>query len=189
MDGKRVRFKSPGDALSQGIGLLPEDRNREGLFLKRPLFENITISSLDQFKWLSFINLQKELNQVKSLIKDIGIRTPSARQLAANLSGGNKQKVVLARWLGARCRVLIFDEPTRGVDVGAKVEIYRLMNELASQGVAIIMVSSEIPEVLGMSDNILVMWRGTVAATFTREEATREKILQAALLGRNNHGQ
>jgi ribose transport system ATP-binding protein len=96
---------------------------------------------------------------------------------------------VLARWLGARCRVLIFDEPTRGVDVGAKVEIYRLMNELASQGVAIIMVSSEIPEVLGMSDTILVMWRGMVAATFTREEATREKILQAALLGRNSHEQ
>jgi ribose transport system ATP-binding protein len=189
IDGKRVRFKSPRDALSGGIGLLPEDRNREGLFLKRPLFENITISSLDQFKWLSFINLQKEVNQAKSLIRDIGIRTPSARQLAANLSGGNKQKVVLARWLGARCRVLIFDEPTRGVDVGAKVEIYRLMNELASQGVAIIMVSSEIPEVLGMSDTILVMWRGMLAATFTREEATREKILQAALLGRNNHEQ
>ena len=189
IDGKRVRFKSPGDALSRGIGLLPEDRNREGLFLKRPLFENITISSLGQFKWLSFIKLQKEVNQAKSLIKDIGIRTPSVRQLAANLSGGNKQKVVLARWLGARCRVLIFDEPTRGVDVGAKVEIYRLMNELASQGVAIIMVSSEIPEVLGLSDTILVMWRGMVAATFTREEATREKILQAALLGKNNHEQ
>ena len=189
VDGKQVRFKSPGDALSHGIGLLPEDRNREGLFLKRPLFENITISSLNQFKWLSFINLQKEVTQVKSLIKGIGIRTPSARQLAANLSGGNKQKVVLARWLGARCRVLIFDEPTRGVDVGAKVEIYRLMNELASQGVAIVMVSSEIPEVLGMSDTILVMWRGVVAATYTRDEATREKILQAALLGRNNHEQ
>jgi ribose transport system ATP-binding protein len=189
VDGKQVRLKSPGDALSHGIGLLPEDRNREGLFLKRPLFENITISSLDQFKWLLFIKLQKEVNQVKTLIKDIAIRTPSARQLAANLSGGNKQKVVLARWLGAHCRVLIFDEPTRGVDVGAKVEIYRLMNELASQGVAIIMVSSEIPEVLGMSDTIMVMWRGMVAATFTREEATREKILQAALLGRNNHEQ
>ena len=117
----------------------------------------MTISSLDQFQTLFFINLQKEITRVKLLIKDIGIRTPESRRLAANLSGGNKQKVVLARWLGAHCRVLIFDEPTRGVDVGAKLEIYRLMNELASQGVAIIMVSSEVPEVSGMSDTILVM--------------------------------
>ena len=189
LGGKPVRFSSPRAALSHGIGLLPEDRNHEGLLLKRPLFENVTISSLDQFQRLSFLNLRKEINQVKLLIKDIGIRTPSARQVVANLSGGNKQKVVLARWLGARCRVLIFDEPTRGVDVGAKVEIYRLMNKLASQGVAIIMVSSEIPEILGMSDNILVMWRGTISATFSRKEATREKILQVALLGRNNHEQ
>ena len=104
------------------------------------------------------------------------------------MSGGNKQKVVLARWLGAGSKLLIFDEPTRGVDVGAKVEIYRLMNQLADEGTAIIMVSSEMPEVLGMSDNILVLWRGKIAASFSREEATGEKILQSALLGANNNG-
>ncbi len=189
VNGKRVRFHSPGEALSYGIGLLPEDRNLEGLFLKRPLFENMTISSLDQFQRLYVLDLQREREKAQSLVNDLGIRATGINQLAANLSGGNKQKVVLARWLGTHSRVLIFDEPTRGVDVGAKVEIYRLMNELASQRVAVIMVSSEVPEILGMSDTILVLWRGKVAGTFTREEATRDKILQVALLGRNHNGQ
>ena len=184
--GKRAIYNSPSAALAYGISLLPEDRNLQGLFLKRPLFENVTIASLHQVTKFGIINLKKERKKVQNLINEIEIRASSVNQLANNLSGGNKQKVVLARWLGAGSKVLIFDEPTRGVDVGAKVEIYRLMNQLAQGGAAIIMVSSEMPEVLGMSDNILVLWRGNLAASFQREEATNEKILQSALLGANN---
>ncbi len=186
--GKKVNLGSPSVALSHGIGLLPEDRNQQGLFLKRPLFENVTISSLFQFTRLGTINLSKESKRVQSLADDIGISATGIGQSANNLSGGNRQKVVLARWLGARSKLLIFDEPTRGVDVGAKVEIYRLMNELTSEGVAIIMISSEVQEILGMADNIIVLWRGSIAAQFTKEEATREKLLQAALIGANNNG-
>jgi ribose transport system ATP-binding protein len=186
--GKEVNLKSSSEALGYGIGLLPEDRNKQGLFLKRPIFENVTISSLFQYTRMGTINLSQENKQVQALANDIGISSTGIDQSVRNLSGGNRQKVVLARWLGAQSKLLIFDEPTRGVDVGAKVEIYRLMNELAAKGVAIIMVSSEIQEILGMADNIIVLWRGTIAAQFTKEEATREKLLQAALIGANNNG-
>lgn len=186
--GKQVNPKSPSDALRYGIGLLPEDRNAQGLFLKRSLLENVTISSLFQYTRLGTINLSRESKQVQALSREIGIRSTSVNQSVTNLSGGNRQKVVLARWLGARSKILIFDEPTRGVDVGAKVEIYRIMNELANEGVAIIMISSEMQEIIGMSDNIIVLWRGTIAARYTRAEATREKLLQAALIGANNYG-
>lgn len=186
--GKRVNFKSPSEALGYGIGLLPEDRNAQGLFLQRPIFENVTISSLFQYTRLGALNLRQESRQVQVLVDEIGLRTTGIKQSTKYLSGGNRQKVVLARWLGAQSKLLIFDEPTRGVDVGAKMEIYRLMNELADEGVAIIMISSEMQEILGMSDNILVLWRGTVAAQFSREEATREKLLQAALIGAKTNG-
>lgn len=188
IEGKQAAYTSPSAALKYGISLLPEDRNTQGLFLKRPLYENVTIASLAQVMKNYVINLKMERKKVQGLIDEIGIRASSPSQTAANLSGGNKQKVVLARWLGARSKLLIFDEPTRGVDVGAKVEIYRLMNDLARQGAAIIMVSSEMPEVLGMSDNILVLWRGKVAAKYSRTEASGEKVLQSALLGANNNG-
>jgi ribose transport system ATP-binding protein len=188
LNEKRMAYNSPSEALSHGVSLLPEDRNTQGLFLKRPLYENITIASLDQIMNNGVINLKKERVKVNDLIHEIEIQAASINQLAANLSGGNKQKVVLARWLGAGSKVLIFDEPTRGVDVGAKVEIYRLMNQLAEEGAAIIMVSSEMPEILGMADNILVIWRGKISASFSREEATDEKILQFALFGANNNG-
>ena len=118
---------------------------------------------------------------------ELGIRSTGPGQRVANLSGGNQQKAIIARWLGAKSKILIFDEPTRGIDVGAKMEIYRLMDQLASQGVAIIMISSEMPEVLGMSNNILVMWRGRMAGYFSQAEATEEKVLEAALLGDNSH--
>lgn len=186
--GKPVNLKSPSDALSYGIGLLPEDRNAQGLFLQRPVFENVTISSLFQYTRLGVLNLSKEGKRVKGLVDEIGLRSTGINQSVNNLSGGNRQKVVLARWLGTQSKLLIFDEPTRGIDVGAKVEIYRLMNELADEGVAIIMISSEMQEVLGMADNILVLWRGRIAAQFTRDEATREKLLQAALIGAKNNG-
>ena len=146
------------------LGLLPEDRNAQGLFLQRPVFENVTISSLFQYTRFGILNLSQESKRVKGLVDEIGLRMTGINQSVDNLSGGNRQKVVLARWLGAQSKLLIFDEPTRGVDVGAKVEIYRLMNELADEGVAIIMISSEMQEVLGMADNIIVLWRGKIAA-------------------------
>jgi len=186
--GKKVNLRSSSEALSYGIGLLPEDRNTQGLFLQRPIFENVTISSLFQYTRLGAINLSRESKQVRALVDDIGVQATGINQSVENLSGGNRQKIVLARWLGARSKLLIFDEPTRGVDVGAKVEIYRLMNELASEGVAIIMISSEMLEIMGMSDNIIVLYRGAIAAQYSREEATREKLLQAALIGANNNG-
>jgi ribose transport system ATP-binding protein len=185
--GNQAYFRTPSDALRYGIGLLPEDRNLQGLFLKRPLLENVSIASLSQFQRSLVLNLREERNKVKSLVNDIGIRATSINQIVENLSGGNKQKVVLARWLGANSKILIFDEPTRGVDVGAKVEIYRLINQLAVDGAAIIFISSEMPEIIGMSDNILVMWRGKMAGFYSKAEATSEKILQSALLGANNH--
>ena len=188
INGKRVDLKSPSIALGYGIGLLPEDRNAQGLFLQRPVFENVTVSSLFQYTRLGILNLSQEGKRVKGLVDEIGLRMTSINQSVDNLSGGNRQKVVLARWLGAQSKLLIFDEPTRGVDVGAKVEIYRLMNELADEGVAIIMISSEMQEVLGMADNIIVLWRGKIAAHYERDEATREILLQAALIGAKNNG-
>lgn len=189
VNGSKVRFRSPSDALSRGIGLLPEDRNSQGLFLKRPVVENISIANLDRYRRGPALDLSAERKDVRRLMADIGVQATSEHQIVANLSGGNKQKVVLARWLGANSKILIFDEPTRGVDVGAKVEIYRIMDQLASQGAAILMISSEMPEILGMSDNILVMWRGKVAGYFSRAEGTEEKVLQAALIGANKNGQ
>ena len=187
INNKAVRIRSPLQALTYGIGLLPEDRKTQGLFLNRPLGENISISSLKDYLRLIFLSLSKERKAIYHYMKELDIKATGPNQLAANLSGGNKQKAIIARWLGAKSRILIFDEPTRGIDIGAKVEIYRLMDELASKGVAIIMVSSEILEVLGMSSNILVMWRGKTAQYFPRAEATEEKVLEAALLGGNNH--
>lgn len=183
-----VNIRSPRQALSYGIGLLPEDRKTQGLFLNRPLGENISISSLKDYLEFIYLNLFKERKAIYHYMQALDIRATGPSQLAANLSGGNKQKAIIARWLGAKSKILIFDEPTRGIDVGAKVEIYRLMDNLAGKGVAIIMVSSEILEVLGMSNNILVMWRGKAAGYFSRAEATEEKILEAALLGGDHHG-
>lgn len=186
--GERVRLRSPKEGLKRGVGLLPEDRKRQGLLLNRPVRENMTISSLREYASWGVLNVRSEESAVARLVSALNIRTPGLRQLVRNLSGGNQQKVVLARWLAAKCRLLVIDEPTRGVDVGAKLEIYRLMNELADGGTAILMISSEIPEVLGMSDRIIVMRNGRVVDTFTRAEATEEAVMQAALLGENTHG-
>lgn len=183
LNGEPVHLRSPEDGLNHGIGLLPENRKVHGLMLNRPVRENMTISSLDQFTRVGVLNVRSEERSVTHLIGTLGIRTPGIRQLVRNLSGGNQQKVVLARWLAAKCKLLIIDEPTRGVDVGAKLEIYRLMNDLAANGTAILMISSEVPEVLGMSDRVLVMRHGRLAGTFTHAEATEEVVMQTALVG------
>ena len=163
------------------MGLLPEDRKYEGLVLKLSVKQNISMASLDNIEKHGLLQLKVEKIRAMDFINKLRIATPSIEQLVQNLSGGNQQKVVLAKWLASQSKLLIFDEPTRGIDVGAKVEVYNLMNNLVENGVAVIMVSSEMPELLGMSDRILVIHQGTVAGIFDRADATQEKILSAAM--------
>ena len=180
IDGREVIIRSPRDAIRHGLGLLTEDRKQQGLFLKLTMRENITMAVLKALTRGPFTSRTKETALAARFIDAIAIKTAGQNQLVMNLSGGNQQKVVLSKWLATEPRVLIFDEPTRGIDVGAKVEIYRLINALARQGVAIIMVSSELPEVLGMSDRIMVMSGGRVTGFLSRDEATEEKIMEYA---------
>ncbi|MFN3308758.1 MAG: sugar ABC transporter ATP-binding protein, partial [Anaerolineales bacterium] len=179
-EGKRVELRSPRDAIRLGIGLVPEDRKTQGLFLKQSVRYNVASVLLQLLSRLSFLNFRAVNQAVRQLVERLRIRTPSLSQQVRNLSGGNQQKVVISRWLALNPKVLILDEPTRGVDVGAKAEIHALMNELAAQGMAILMISSELPEVLGVSDRILVMREGRIVAEMTRENATQDRIMQAA---------
>jgi ribose transport system ATP-binding protein len=183
MDGKRVQIRNPRDAIRQGIALLTEDRKQQGLILNQSTRNNITLAVLRKLTRTLFTNPQRERSLAEDYIQRFAIKTPSQDQLAVNLSGGTQQKVVLGKWMATQPRVLIFDEPTRGIDVGAKVEIYKLMNQLAAQGVAIIMVSSELPEVLGMSDRILVLRGGRLTGELQRSTATQEKIMEYATVG------
>jgi ribose transport system ATP-binding protein len=183
LDGRVVRPRSPREAIALGIGLVPEDRKSLGLILNMVVRENTTLANLDLLTWLGFVNRRREREVAEKYRSDLRIRTPTIEQEARNLSGGNQQKVVLAKWLFTQSRLLIFDEPTRGIDVGSKVEIYELMNELAAKGAGMIMISSELPELLGMSDRILVMHEGRLAGELSREEATQEKVMQLATGG------
>jgi ribose transport system ATP-binding protein len=180
VDGKAIRVRGPADAIAAGIALITEDRKAQGLVLGMTVRENTTLAHLDAFVRRGFINRHAETKIANKEIAELRIRTPSAEQLVRNLSGGNQQKVVLAKWLIGQARVLLFDEPTRGIDVGAKAEIYGLMVELARQGAAIIMVSSELPEVLGMSHRVLVMREGRISAEFSRAQATPDAVIAAA---------
>ncbi|MFZ6018687.1 MAG: sugar ABC transporter ATP-binding protein, partial [Chloroflexota bacterium] len=179
-EGKPVRLRSPRDAIRLGIGLVPEDRKAQGLFLKQSVRYNAAAGLLQRLSRFSFINFRAVNQIVRELVERLRVRTPSLNQQVRNLSGGNQQKVIIARWLALNPKVLIMDEPTRGVDVGAKAEIHALMNELAAQGMAILMISSELPEVLGVSDRILVMREGRLVAELSREEASQDRIMQAA---------
>jgi ribose transport system ATP-binding protein len=181
--GKPVRIRSPQDAIKHGIGLVTEDRKQQGLVLGMAVRENTTLANLDFLSSLGFIRRGEERQVAEKYKSDLAIKTPTIEQTVHNLSGGNQQKVVLAKWLFTGSKILIFDEPTRGIDVGAKSEIYKLMNELAKNGVAIIMISSELPEVLGMSDRILVMHEGRIAGELSRADATQEKIMHLATGG------
>jgi ribose transport system ATP-binding protein len=145
------------------------------------VLHNMSMASLDKLTSRLFLRLGEERTQASGFVEKLRIMTPGVNQQVQYLSGGNQQKVVLAKWLASRSKILIFDEPTRGIDVGAKVEVYNLMNSLVDSGVAVIMVSSEMPELLGMSDRILVMHEGRIAAEFSRSEATQEKVLAAAM--------
>ena len=179
--GKERRIGSPRAAINAGLGFLTEDRKAQGLVLPLSVKDNLCLPSVDKFTTLGFVDSRRERRAADRYVRELRIRTPGLDQKVVYLSGGNQQKVVLSKWLCSEAEVFIFDEPTRGVDVGAKAEIYQLMNRLAASGVAIIMISSELPEILGMSDRILVMRAGRVACEFTAGEATQERILECAL--------
>ncbi|UCC52271.1 MAG: sugar ABC transporter ATP-binding protein [Anaerolineaceae bacterium] len=184
--GENVRIRSPKQAIKQGMGFVPEDRKLQGLFLNMAVRENVTMSSMDLVTNLGFVNFTKAKSIADEFVEKLDIRTPSVTQNVRNLSGGNQQKVIIARWLTLKPRVLMLDEPTRGVDVGAKAEIHALMRDLARQGVAVLMISSDLPEVLGVSDRILVMHEGRVTGEFDRDEATQDIIMHAATGGNQN---
>ncbi|AIM15717.1 MULTISPECIES: sugar ABC transporter ATP-binding protein [Neobacillus] len=183
LNGKKVNIQSPDQAVKLGIGFITEDRKDEGLILDFSIKENMVLPTLRSFAPRGIIKEKSEKDFVEMLIKRLTVKTESADIAVGKLSGGNQQKVVIAKWVGIGPKVLILDEPTRGVDVGAKREIYQLMNELTERGVAIIMVSSELPEILGMSDRILVVHEGKITGELTKDEATQEKIMKLATGG------
>jgi ribose transport system ATP-binding protein len=184
IDGQKVEINQPLDAIKAGIGFVTEDRKGEGLVLTMSVGQNMTLATLDKFGASFHMDLGKEKDTILEYIKNLKIKTPSPLQLARNLSGGNQQKVVLAKWLLSDSKVIIFDEPTRGIDVGAKIEVYNIINSLVKQGVAVIMISSEMPEVLGMSDRVAVMHQGEITGVFDNDETlTQEKILYYATGG------
>jgi len=184
INGVRTQIRSPRDAVRKGIGYLSEDRKRYGLAVNLNVKDNAVMASYEQFQRGLFINARRVRDVTQKYIEMLNIKTPSLDQLLFNLSGGNQQKVVIAKWLIHNCDILIFDEPTRGIDVGAKSEIYTLMNELTREGKSIIMISSELPEILRMSDRIIVMCEGRVTGELTIEEATQEAIMERATMGR-----
>ena len=180
LNGQSIHPTHPSDAVKLGIGQIPEDRKQQGLLLNLPIFTNISMATMGDISHFTVLNSRKEKEKVNHLVDTVTVKTPSIAQLVRNLSGGNQQKVVLAKWLAANCKVLIFDEPTRGIDVGARHEIYKLMNELCRQGIAIVMISSDMEEILGMSDRILVLCEGRQAGILEREEFSQETILSLA---------
>ncbi|MDR1801018.1 MAG: sugar ABC transporter ATP-binding protein [Lachnospiraceae bacterium] len=182
VNGELVEIKSPQDAVKSGIGYLSEDRKRYGLAVQKTVAENSTLAALERYMKGLFIDKRKENEVTQQYIDSLKTKTPSTDQLVVNLSGGNQQKVVVSKWLVRNCDILIFDEPTRGIDVGAKSEIYHLMNELAKEGKSIIMISSEMPEILRMSDRIVIMCEGKKTGEMLIEEASQESIMHAATL-------
>lgn len=183
VEGKKLNIKKPIHAINNGISLVPDDRKNEGLVLIRSVRENISLASLDSIKSNHFLNVIKENEIVSKQIKQLNIKVSSSEQLVGNLSGGNQQKVVFAKMLEVIPKILILDEPTRGVDVGAKAEIYNIMNELTENGISIILVSSDLPELIGMSDRALVMREGEIVKELSKEEANQEIVLAYAAGG------
>jgi ribose transport system ATP-binding protein len=180
LEGKAIFPKSPSDAIRCGIGLLTEDRNKYGLIMQMCVRENVSLSNLRDVLKGGFINRKKENAAANEFSSKLRIKTPTVEQEVENLSGGNRQKVVLARWLFTNSRVLIFDEPTVGIDVGVKFEIYTLINQLAADGIGVLVISSDLPELLGICDRIAVMCEGRITGVLNRSEATQEKIMTLA---------
>lgn len=184
LDGKRVDLKDPADAIDSGISLASEDRKRYGLVLEENVAKNISLASLGKISYLTVVDTNREIQSAERYTKELHIKTPSIEQKAGNLSGGNQQKVVLGKWLMTQPKVLILDEPTRGIDVGAKVEIYNIINDLVDKGVAVIIISSDLPEVMGICDRILVMHEGRFTGELAIKDATQEKIMYYATGGK-----
>jgi rhamnose transport system ATP-binding protein len=180
VDGQPAHIRKPKDAMALGIAYVPEDRQQHGLVLPMNITQNVSLPILQEFATMGWVNEKTEAEQAQKLTSQMEVKAAGLWQRARELSGGNQQKVVLAKWLLAQPRILILDEPTRGIDVGTKAAVHQLMSTLASQGLAILMISSELPEILGMSDRVLVMCEGRVTGEFTRAEATQEKIMAAA---------
>ncbi len=183
MDGKRVRGGDPRRAVQAGLGLLTEDRKRLGLLLELTIRENASIADLGDLSSFFMVDRKEERGIVDKYLGGLRLRAASWEQPVSSLSGGNQQKVLLARWLATRAKVLMFDEPTKGVDVGAKAEIYKVIGDLAAEGLGVIVVSSYLPEVLGLADRVLIMSGGTVAGELPASGATEEDVLRLASVG------
>ena len=183
VDGRRVRLRSPRDAIAAGIFLVPEDRRQQGLILEQTVRQNISLASLDRLNVLGLVARRRERELAERMRGRLNIRTPDVEKLAGLLSGGNQQKIVIAKWLARSPRLLILDEPTRGVDVGAKAEIYALMRELAADGVGVLMISSDLEEILGVSDRVLVMHQGELAGGLAREQMSEQAVMHLATGG------
>ncbi|OVE80261.1 D-xylose ABC transporter ATP-binding protein [bacterium I07] len=184
--GRKAKKLKPRTSIRSGIGYLTEDRKSQGLILGLSVKANICLASTDRFSRWGYVQGKQEALEAAKYVKELRIKTPGLHQKVMHLSGGNQQKVVMSKWLCSNSDILIFDEPTRGIDVGSKVEIYEWMNRLTASGVGIIMISSDLPEILGMSDRILVMHRGRICGEFTAQEASQERILECALGVKND---
>ena len=182
LEGRDVTIRRPDDAIAKGIGFAPEDRKREGLVLIRSVLENASLAILPQISRFHFVRRGLERTIAAGFVEKLNVRTPSLEQEVGKLSGGNQQKVVLARWLAVKPKILILDEPTRGIDVGAKAEIYHLIDDLANQGLGIMLISSELSEILGLSDRIYVMQHGRITGELVGADATEESVLGLAMV-------
>ena len=182
LNGRQVRFKTPERAVKHGIGMLPEDRKAHGVLLEMPIRTNITLTRLKSFTGpLKIINRKKETRYIEDLVKRLSIKAASIEDNVSSLSGGNQQKVAIAKLLASDCRILILDEPTRGVDVGAKIEIYNIINDLVANGFAVILISSEMAEIIGMCDRAVVMKDGSVAGILDKNELTEENLIKYSM--------
>ena len=180
LEGKPVTIASPAEAVAHGIVYVPEERGRQGAVKGLPIFMNVTLPSLKETSRSGFLKLASEFALARKYTERLDLRASSLSQDVATLSGGNQQKVVIAKWLATKPKVIILDEPTKGIDIGSKAAVHAFMSELAREGLAVVMVSSELPEVLGMADRIIVMREGRMAGEFSRAEATPEKLVRAA---------
>ena len=181
VEGRKVKITSPKDALHAGIAYLSEDRKQEGLVLKSSVRWNLSMANMHNTLSMGMVNLKKDEKIADEMIEAMQIKTPTKEQYAMNLSGGNQQKIVIGKWLNTNAKVFIFDEPTRGIDVGAKYEIYLLMNQLVREGKSIIMISSEMPEVLEMSDRVLVVNKGKITADLTGNDKNAQTVMEYAI--------
>jgi rhamnose transport system ATP-binding protein len=180
LKGKKVRIRSPQQAMEYGIGYVPEDRHLHGLVMNFSIASNVTLAILQQVSRLGLVDQRRERKIADEYSSQLSVRSSGVEQLVNALSGGNQQKVVLSKWLATNPSVLILDEPTRGIDVGTKAEVHRIISDLAARGMAIILISSELPEVLAMADRVIVLHEGRVTGTFARSEATQERVMFAA---------